>query len=222
MHPNVKQFIDLFEREALLTGSYRSKLGTAETIFLDQVWGPAFHYDFYGLKAEHPFKDFKGGQRFADFVYVRSGMKLIVEIDGFTTHARDLSPAAFDDHLQRQNDLILAGWLLLRFSANQVTNRSQVCQRQLKQAIGHWWSEANIAMSSERRDVWTLRKAHLLQIARHREGYIAAADVSAALNISRRTAAAWLKRLASEGGISPVRAGQQRITRYRIELERHS
>lgn len=216
MHPNVTQYIDQYEREAVFSGTYRSRLGPSETAFLDQVWGPAFHYDFLGLKAEYPFKDFKGGQRFADFVYLRNGMKLVVEIDGYTTHARDLSPGAFDDHLQRQNDLILSGWLVLRFSANQVTNRPQVCQRQLKQAIGHWWSEANLASSTRRGDVWLIRKEHLLQIARHGEGYLCASDVAGALKISRRTAAAWLKRLASEGSLTPVLAGQRRVTRYRL------
>jgi very-short-patch-repair endonuclease len=216
MHPNVKQYIDQFERDAVLAGSYRSKLGSAETAFLDLVWGPAFHYDFFGLKAEYPFKDYKGGQRFADFVYIRYGMKLVVEIDGYTTHARDLSPGAFDDHLQRQNDLILSGWLVLRFSANQVTSRPQVCERQLKQAIGHLWTETNIAMSTERANVWALRKAQLLQLGRYGEGYLSASDVTASLKVSRRTAAIWLKRLAAEGCISPVQAGQQRVTRYRL------
>jgi very-short-patch-repair endonuclease len=136
MHPDLFKFIEQFEREAVEKGLYRSKVGEAELTFLNEVWGPAFHYNFEGLKVEYPLKDFKGGQRFADFVFIKNGAKILFEIDGFTTHARNISPGEFDDHLRRQNDLILSGWLVLRFSANQVQKQPQVCQRQLKQAFG--------------------------------------------------------------------------------------
>jgi hypothetical protein len=68
MNLNLLAFIEQFEREAIEKGLYRKQLGRSEIIFLEQVWGPAFQYQFDGLKAEYPFKDAKGGQRFADFV----------------------------------------------------------------------------------------------------------------------------------------------------------
>lgn len=95
-HPEITKFIDEHEREALLKGSYRKKLGRLELTFLEAVWGPAMGYSFAGLKAEYPLKDLKGGQRFADFVFVRNGMRLMIELDGFTTHARDISPTRSD------------------------------------------------------------------------------------------------------------------------------
>jgi very-short-patch-repair endonuclease len=213
MNLNLSAFIEQFEREAIEKGLYRKQLGRSEIIFLEQVWGPAFQYQFDGLKAEHPFKDAKGGQRFADFVYVKNGIRMLIEVDGFTTHARDISPGEFDDHLTRQNDLILSGWLVLRFSAHQVEKRPQVCARQLKQAIGHWWSLTYGGYSAGEIDSWRLRKNHIAQMAMRRNGKIKPGEVAAEFNISNHTAGIWLKRFAKEGSFSVV-PNQMRSTVY--------
>ncbi|WP_052487061.1 hypothetical protein [Gordoniibacillus kamchatkensis] len=213
MNVLVQQFVTQFERDAALNGSFRAKLGKSELAFLEQVWGPAFQYDFAGLKAEYPFKDFKGGQRFADFVYIRNGMKLVIEIDGFTTHARDITPGDFDDHLMRQNDLVLSGWLLLRFSASQVLQRPLVCQRQLKQAIGHWWSLAQTAAGGAFDDVWQRRLQQVTRIALQQGGSVRPADLTSGLGTHPRTAAKWLKRFELAGALQPAKQ-QKRTTRY--------
>ncbi|XEC95595.1 hypothetical protein AB6A23_03210 [Paenibacillus tarimensis] len=191
------------------------KLGKAELIFLEEVWGPAFNYDYNGLKAEYPFRDLKGGQRFADFVYVRNGVRLMIEIDGYTTHARDISPGDFNDHLTRQNDMVLSGWLLLRFSAWQVEKRPQICQRQLKQAIGHWWSLTYGKLSSAEMDLWEMRKQLIIQLAIRKGGKVKPVDLADEFNISNRTAIDWLQKLEKEGlvdGYSP----NQRVVYYRL------
>jgi hypothetical protein len=109
MHSTVSDFIAAFEVEAHRMGQYRQKLGKTEILFLEKVWGPAFRYNFDGLRAEFPLKDFRGGDRFPDFIYTKGGIRLLMEVDGFTTHARDITSEEFDDHLARQNDLILQG-----------------------------------------------------------------------------------------------------------------
>ncbi len=88
MHPELRRFIDSFEREAREEGRLRHTLGHAETRFLERVWGPFMNFNFEGLKPEYPFFDFEGGQRFVDFYYSRGPVKLIIEIDGYTTHAQ--------------------------------------------------------------------------------------------------------------------------------------
>jgi hypothetical protein len=209
------RFIEQFEREAAHGGLYRRNLGKAELSFLENVWGPSFQYHYEGLKAEYPLKDFKGGQRFADFVYVKDGMKLLLEIDGFTTHARDISPGEFDDHLMRQNDLILSGWLVLRFSANQVEKRPHICQRQLKQAFGHWWSMSLSSLPADESGVWHLRKAALVQMAVRNRDVLKPADVAKQFNVSGRTAAIWLRRFEQEGLFTAV-SGKSRVTAYAL------
>ncbi|RAV11260.1 helix-turn-helix domain-containing protein [Paenibacillus contaminans] len=209
MHPNLARFIEHFEQEASLKGLYRNKLGKSELMFLTEVWGPAFQNNFYGLKAEYPLKDFKGGQRFVDFVYIKGGVRLLMEIDGYTTHARDISPGDFDDHLSRQNDLVLSGWLLLRFSSNQVEKRSYMCQRQIKQAIGHWFAIMQHGFTSDEANPWKLRKQLIIQLAMNTEGRIKPCEVAEAFKVSNSTAVVWLKRFASEGELIPSSNGKR-------------
>jgi hypothetical protein len=61
MHPEIVRFIAKFEEEAVRKGLYRKKLGKYEVLFLELVLGPVFNYDFEGLTAEFPLKDFKDG-----------------------------------------------------------------------------------------------------------------------------------------------------------------
>ncbi|MUT64321.1 endonuclease domain-containing protein [Paenibacillus sp. NEAU-GSW1] len=215
MHPNTDRFIEQFNREAALNGKYRNKLGKIELRFLETVWGPAFDFSYEGLKAEHPFIDYKGGQRFADFVFVKHGVRLVIEIDGFTTHARDVSPGEFNDHLQRQNDLVLSGWMVLRFSAWQVENQPKQCERQIKQAIGQWWSQAYRQEFDHSSQVWESRKQLVIQMAMRKDGKIKASDLAGPFQISNRSASNWLRRFESDGAIVPI-PSPYRVTSYRL------
>lgn len=214
-HPLVNKFIEEYEREALAKGSIRKTIDKTSRLFLENIWGPAMNYNFTGLKAEYPFKDLKGGQRFADFVFVRNGMRLLVELDGFTTHARDISPGEFDDHLLRQNSLILRGWLILRFSFNQVEKHPELCEGQIKQAIGHWWSSQQKQASARTGDIWNQRRMLVTQYAMKRSGTIRPCDVAVEFGISQRTASLWLKRFAAEGTLVPLKQ-QERVTAYAL------
>ena len=59
-------------------------------------------------------------------------IKLLVEIDGRTTHD---SSDAFDSDHSRQNDLIDAGWTVLRFTARQVYNEPAMVVRTVRRNI---------------------------------------------------------------------------------------
>ena len=226
MDATVLKFIEKFEREATRKGLHRSKLGKSELLFLQEVWGPAFQFNYDGLQAEFPFKDLKGGQRFADFVYIKNGIKLLIEIDGFTTHARDISPGDFDDHLSRQNDLILSGWLVLRFSAHQVEKHPQICQSKLKQAIGHWWSLTKGVFSIGDTNLWNIRKQLIIQIALQHKGKIKPIQVVNEFNISSRSAVDWLKRFVTDGDFivtpSPKRVVTYQLTNFKEGLQNNN
>lgn len=213
MHPNTIRFIEAFDHEAALNGTYRNKLDKSALVFLEQVWGPAFDHNYEGLRAEHPFIDHKGGQRFADFVYVKNGMRLVVEIDGFTTHARNISPGEFNDHLMSQNDLVLSGGIILCFSAWQVANHPQRCMFQLKQAIGHWWALSYSGDSGKSAKLWEMRKQLLIQMAMRRDGKLKPGEVAREFQISNRTAIDWLQRYEQEG-VLRSQASKHRIMAY--------
>lgn len=213
MHVAVARFMEEHAEAAARNGNYRSRLGSAEVKFLQDVWGPAFQYDFSGLQAEYPWKDYKGGDRFADFVYRKNGIRLLIEIDGFTTHAKEISPGDFDDHLNRQNDLVLSGWLILRFSANQIRKKPTVCQRQIMQAIGHWWTIIHSGAAEREVDVWAYRKLKITQLALRRKGSIRCDDLVNEFGLLRRTAHTWLRRLTEDGVLIPDRRSV-RVVRY--------
>jgi hypothetical protein len=213
MHPEIVRFIAKFEEEATRKGLYRKKLGEIEVLFLELVLGPVFNYDFEGLSAEFPLKDFKGGDRFIDFIYIRNGMRFVFKIDGFTTHARDISPGKFDDHLFRQNELILSGWFLLRFTANQVKHRAEQCQKQIFHAIGHWWSLSH-SLDNRGAHSWAERKKRIVQLALRKEGVIHTKDVEIEFGLIHRTALNWLNR-AVENLLVPIKPNQ-RIIGYRL------
>ncbi|WP_199622724.1 hypothetical protein [Paenibacillus alkalitolerans] len=82
-----------------------------------------------------------------------------VELDGYTTHAKEISPAEFDDHLERQNDMLLNGWYLLRFSANMVFNKPHICRRQIMQALGRWYYLNDGPIALKENDKWPSVKA---------------------------------------------------------------
>ena len=85
--------------------------------------------NFYILYPEFEVKDFRDGTRYIDFAYIRQGLKLAIEIDGYTTHASQISRTQFSDGLIRQNDLMIDGWKILRFSYDDVKDRPRMCEQ---------------------------------------------------------------------------------------------
>src|SRR5690606_4540425 len=84
----------------------RNGLGHAELSFLGQVWLPAVGR-LTNLHPEYEVADYSGAPRFLDFAYLRGGVKLAIEIDGFHAHVVDMDRTKFANDLHRQNLLTL-------------------------------------------------------------------------------------------------------------------
>lgn len=70
---------------------------------------------------QYPFLDSSGRSRRIDFGVLYNGKKLALEVNGESYHAEGIIPGEqFDDNLNRQNEILSAGWFLLRFSYNQL------------------------------------------------------------------------------------------------------
>lgn len=70
---------------------------------------------------QYPFIDSEGRCRRIDFGVVYNNKRLALEVNGETYHAEGIiSGESFDDNLNRQNEILNAGWYLLRFSYNQL------------------------------------------------------------------------------------------------------
>jgi len=70
---------------------------------------------------QYPFIDSEGKLRRIDFGLIKDRKKIALEVNGETYHAEGIIPnEMFDDNLQRQNEILNAGWNLQRFSFNQL------------------------------------------------------------------------------------------------------
>ncbi len=70
---------------------------------------------------QYPFIDSEGRLRRIDFALIKDNKKIALEVNGETYHAEGIIPnEMFDDNLQRQNEILNAGWKLQRFSFNQL------------------------------------------------------------------------------------------------------
>lgn len=70
---------------------------------------------------QYPFIDSEGRSRRIDFGIVFGNKKIALEVNGETYHAEGIIPnEMFDDNLNRQNEILNAGWFLLRYSYSQL------------------------------------------------------------------------------------------------------
>jgi superfamily II DNA or RNA helicase len=70
---------------------------------------------------QYPFIDSEGKNRRIDFGLVYDDKKVALEVNGETYHAEGIIPnEMFDDNLNRQNEILNAGWFLLRYSYSQL------------------------------------------------------------------------------------------------------
>jgi very-short-patch-repair endonuclease len=67
---------------------------------------------------------------FIDFAY--PDVKLAIEVDGYEQHS---SPRAMQRDLERQNDLVAAGWTVLRFTWRDVVRRPSDVARRIREQL---------------------------------------------------------------------------------------
>ena len=103
--------------------TYKSRI-TQES---EQIFVRDFLYPLFGKEnikyvvPQYPFIDSEGRARRIDFGIIYNGCKVALEVNGETYHAEGIIPfERFDDNLNRQNEILNAGWFLLRFSYSQL------------------------------------------------------------------------------------------------------
>jgi superfamily II DNA or RNA helicase len=73
------------------------------------------------LVPQYPFLDSEGRNRRIDFVVIKGNEKLALEVNGETYHAEGIiAKEVYDDNLNRQNEILGAGYFLLRYSYSQL------------------------------------------------------------------------------------------------------
>jgi len=177
-----------------------------EKLLLEHVWYPAFGH-FEKLHPEYEVRDFRSGVRYLDAAYVHDGFRIALEADGYSPHYREISRDMFADERDRQNDLVIDGWRILRFSVDRLKQQPRDCQRRLQQlmgkCLGEWEMQKGLGL--EEREL--VRKAMRLG------GMIKIADAQECLGVSDRTAQKWLQVLLKKRILIP-HSGRTRIHSY--------
>lgn len=183
--------------------------GHAEKLFLEGLWWPVVGH-FQYLHPEYEVKDFQDGTRFIDFAYLRSPYRIGFEIDGFGPHARDIDRGRFGDNLMRQNQLVLDGWKIIRFSYDDLTQRKRRCQQMILHMLGRWYGETAPTV------VLTHREKDIIRLAKMSTQSLTSRSVGTHLGIRPDSARIWLQRLHEKGILRPA-SGEKRIRSYRLD-----
>lgn len=180
----------------------------AEKLFLKQVWWPLF-YQFKYLHPEYEIDDYKDGKRYLDFAYIRPGIRISLEVDGYGPHLKNISRWQFSDNLERQNQLVIDRWTVIRFSFDQVKENPRRCQQVVQQVIGRWLGD-----ELDRSSLSFLEKEVLRLVIRKGEN-IYPTEVEKHLKLSDKTVKKILSQLVEKKMLIPA-SGIKRIRSYRL------
>lgn len=180
----------------------------AEMLFLKQVWWPLF-YQFKFLHPEYEVDDYKGSKRYLDFAYIRPDIRICLEVDGYGPHLKNISRWQFSDNLERQNQLVIDRWTVIRFSFDQVKENPRRCQQVVQQVIVRWLSD-----ELDQTSLSFLEKEVLRLVIRKGED-ISPTEVKKYLKLSDKTVKKILSQLVEKKMLTPA-SGTKRIRSYRL------
>ena len=117
----------LENRETVTLDDYLDFYSSRITQESEQLFVRDFLFPILGISKikfvvpQYPFIDSEGKNRRIDFGLVYDNKKVALEVNGETYHAEGIIPnEMFDDNLNRQNEILNAGWFLLRYSYSQL------------------------------------------------------------------------------------------------------
>jgi len=117
----------LAEKEEVSLQEYLDTYETRITQDSERLFVTDFLYPLLGSRnikyaiPQYPFIDSEGRARRIDFGLVYENKKIALEVNGETYHAEGIIPnEMFDNNLNRQNEILNAGWFLLRYSYSQL------------------------------------------------------------------------------------------------------
>ncbi|WP_428908545.1 DUF559 domain-containing protein [Niallia sp. Krafla_26] len=180
----------------------------AEKLFLRQVWWPLFHHFRY-LHPEYEVDDYKDGQRYLDFAYIRPAIRICLEVDGYGPHLKQISRWQFSDSLERQNQLVIDGWTVIRFSYDQIKENPRRCQQIVQQVIGRWLGDKLDQTSL------SIVEKEVLRLAIRKGEAISPIEVEKYLKLSDKTVKKILSQLVDKKMLIPA-SGVMRIRSYRL------
>jgi len=192
------------------TGERRRRLaeghGHAERLFAETIWLPAAGH-FEDLHPEYEVANERGRPLFIDFAFTPPGLRAAIEVDGYGPHHRDLDRRQFSEQLNRQNDLVLQGWKVLRFSYDDICGRPQLCRSTIRKLLGLCYGAGDDALPLAQREL--IRRA-----MRHGRPFTPD-DAAEWTGLTTRSVRPMLHGLRALGYLEPA-SGRLRIRRYAL------
>lgn len=199
------------------TGTRKERLqsghGFAEKEFLENVWWPLFHH-FNQLHPEYETRDFKDGYRYIDFAYITPHYRIAIEIDGLGPHWRNITKWKFADHCQRQNQLVLDEWFVLRFPTYDVEGNPRMCQQTIQQLLGSMPSRARVAMAD-----MNFVDRQIVLLTMRTAGPVTPLQAAEYLRVSTHCATRYMRRLCAAEWLQPA-SGTVRVRSYELHPSR--
>ncbi|WP_410770389.1 hypothetical protein [Fontibacillus sp. BL9] len=185
----------------------------AEKLFLRNVWWP-LRGNLEHLHPEYEVSDWRGRPYFADFAWLPGYVKLMIEIKGYASHARDMDRQKFSNELNRETFLYAMGCNVISFAYDDVEQQPELCITLLRLAMSRY--QAELAPSSRA----IFAEKELIRLAVQMGGQIRPKDAELHFGVDHRTAVQMLRKLCDKGWLLPSSRGTgQRLVRY--ELAHH-
>jgi hypothetical protein len=141
-------------------------------------------------------------------------VRICIEIDGFGPHRRDIDRRQFSDELTRQNLLVVDGWIVIRFSYDDVKEKPRHCQQLLLQLMGRLAGEHRKSGAD-----LTLMEKEAVRMAFRQNGAVTPGELFRHLGLGRRKGRQLIEGLLEKKWFFPA-SGSQRIRAYRLNGER--
>ncbi|CAM3670602.1 DNA-binding response regulator [Cohnella lubricantis] len=205
----------LHRQKRSLRGEARRRLAEGhshnEKLFVETVWYPAIG-NFDDLYAEYEVRSYKNGCYYMDFAYLRPPYRVCWEVDDFSSHAKNLNRRTHEYHLDRQNELVLDGWIVFRISLDKIRERPRACQQFVLQSMGKLFGLT--AMDTPSRSL-ALEQREIMRLARRLQRPFTPAEASICLGVSDRYVRELLQELV-QLELLEAAGGRVRIRSYRL------
>lgn len=189
--------------------------GHAEQMMLRHIWWPSFGH-FQHLHPEYEIQDFNEGYRYLDFAYIRSHIKIAIEVDGYGTHLRNISRKQFCDQWIRQMHLTNDNWIVIRIGYDDIEQRPRLWQQLLQQMMGRLFGNTSSF------DDLHVYEREIMRLASRLERPFKLADVKSTLNCCHNTARQHIRNLERNEWIKSFNGGSVRTHSWSLEATKHS
>lgn len=204
LHKQITEEKNVRRREILAKG-----LSHGTVTFLRSIWYPAIG-NLNDLFTEYEVRDLNNRYRYLDLAYMPGGAKGCIEIQDYSSHARDVSAARFKDLCMKQALLTLEDWHLLPIAYLSIRDDPKVCTNLVLSFVGKFLS---IDVASD----LSWAEAETLRFARRLMRPFTAAELSTHLALSDNRTRVILRQLISKKSLI-VASGKQRYRSFQLNV----